>query len=207
MISSLIGRVLQGVHAGEKHLLTHEDKVASTPQIIDVRSAAFENDGAIPQRYAGEGVGDDVSPPLAWSGVPEGTGGLLLMVQDPAAPLPRPIVHCLATMTPDVREIPEGGLKDGSAPAGVTLWKGTMGDVGYIGPKPVPGHGVHNLCVPGRRPDDSACLRRHTVVWGTVEGHRGAGARMGTSRRDLRAPLDSYTIDSYTRRRGVCHGA
>ena len=143
MIASLIGKALHGVHAGEKHLLTHEDEVASTPQVIEVRSAAFENGGAIPQRHAGEGVGEDVSPPLAWSGVPEGTGGLLLMVQDPAAPLPRPIVHCLATMKPDIREIPEGGLKDGSAPAGLTLWKGTMGDVGYIGPKPVPGHGVH----------------------------------------------------------------
>ena len=142
MITSLIGKVLSGVHAGEEHLLTHEDEVAVAPRSLEITSTAFVEGAGIPQRYAGEGVGDDVSPALAWTGVPEGTAGLLLMIEDPSAPLPRPIVHVLATIDAGLSGVPEGGLNDGKAAAGVTLWKGTE-QVGYMGPKPVPGHGTH----------------------------------------------------------------
>ena len=53
---------------------------------ITITSKAFENDGTIPRRYTCEG--DDVSPPLAWSGLPDGTRSLVLIVDDPDAPDP-----------------------------------------------------------------------------------------------------------------------
>ena len=47
-------------------------------------SSAFTHQGSIPQQYTCQGR--DVSPPLAWSGAPEGTKGFVLIVDDPDAP-------------------------------------------------------------------------------------------------------------------------
>jgi Raf kinase inhibitor-like YbhB/YbcL family protein len=49
-----------------------------------LESSAFENAQAILSRHSCEG--EDVSPPLAWSNVPEGTRSLALVVDDPDAP-------------------------------------------------------------------------------------------------------------------------
>lgn len=49
-------------------------------------SPAFQNGGAIPRRYTCDG--DDISPPLAWAGIPAGTKSLALIVDDPDAPWP-----------------------------------------------------------------------------------------------------------------------
>ena len=51
-----------------------------------IRSTAFDHGGAIPRRYTCEG--DDVSPPLAWSELPDGAKSLVLIVDDPDAPDP-----------------------------------------------------------------------------------------------------------------------
>jgi len=50
-------------------------------------SSAFTEGGAIPKKYTCEG--EDISPPLAWSGVPQDTKSLVLIVDDPDAPDPR----------------------------------------------------------------------------------------------------------------------
>ena len=49
-----------------------------------ITSAAFTQGHPIPKKYTGEGV--DVSPPLSWSGLPEGTKELALVCDDPDAP-------------------------------------------------------------------------------------------------------------------------
>jgi Raf kinase inhibitor-like YbhB/YbcL family protein len=49
-----------------------------------LESSAFQNAQAIPSRYSCEGA--DVSPPLRWMNVPEGTRSLALVVDDPDAP-------------------------------------------------------------------------------------------------------------------------
>ncbi|MGB8364984.1 MAG: YbhB/YbcL family Raf kinase inhibitor-like protein [Rhizomicrobium sp.] len=51
-----------------------------------IESGAFAPGGEIPTRYTGEG--EDISPPLSWSGVPSGTKSLALIVDDPDAPDP-----------------------------------------------------------------------------------------------------------------------
>ena len=50
-------------------------------------STAFAHQGEIPARYTCDG--DNLSPPLAWSGVPTGTKSLVLIVDDPDAPDPK----------------------------------------------------------------------------------------------------------------------
>jgi Raf kinase inhibitor-like YbhB/YbcL family protein len=57
-----------------------------------LQSSAFENGEPIPRRHSCEG--QDLSPPLSWSGAPEGTRSLALVVDDPDAPT-RTFTHWL----------------------------------------------------------------------------------------------------------------
>jgi phosphatidylethanolamine-binding protein (PEBP) family uncharacterized protein len=58
----------------------------SAAMAIALTSPAFEQGGQIPSKYTCEG--DDISPPLAWNGVPKGTKSLVLIIDDPDAPDP-----------------------------------------------------------------------------------------------------------------------
>ncbi|QID19776.1 YbhB/YbcL family Raf kinase inhibitor-like protein [Nitrogeniibacter mangrovi] len=53
---------------------------------LTLSSPVFASGADIPARYTCEG--DDISPPLAWSGLPAGTKSLVLIVDDPDAPDP-----------------------------------------------------------------------------------------------------------------------
>ena len=53
---------------------------------LAIFSSAFDAGEEIPTRYTCDG--DDISPPLAWAGLPEGTKSLALIVDDPDAPDP-----------------------------------------------------------------------------------------------------------------------
>ncbi|MGH8583361.1 MAG: YbhB/YbcL family Raf kinase inhibitor-like protein, partial [Gammaproteobacteria bacterium] len=53
---------------------------------LTLTSSAFAHNGEIPIQYTCEGK--DLSPPLAWSGVPAGAKSLALIVDDPDAPDP-----------------------------------------------------------------------------------------------------------------------
>jgi len=54
---------------------------------LSIESPAFSQGGAIPTRYTC--MGEDLSPALSWSGVPDGARSLVLIVDDPDAPDPR----------------------------------------------------------------------------------------------------------------------
>jgi Raf kinase inhibitor-like YbhB/YbcL family protein len=95
-------------------------------------SAAFEDGKEIPRRHTCEG--DDLSPPLSWSGVPDGTRSLALIVDDPDAPA-RSFTHWLAWAI----EPGSGALREAAPVEG----RNDFGTVGYRGPCPPPGHGPH----------------------------------------------------------------
>jgi Raf kinase inhibitor-like YbhB/YbcL family protein len=104
---------------------------------LTVTSSAFSAGGRIPTKYTGEG--EDVSPPLAWNGVPDSTVELALICDDPDAPRPEPWVHWV------LYAIPAGtdSLAEGSTGVGLegrTSW----GTTGYRGAMPPPGHGTHH---------------------------------------------------------------
>jgi Raf kinase inhibitor-like YbhB/YbcL family protein len=101
---------------------------------MELTSSAFERGAAIPQRYTCEG--DDLSPPLAWSGLPEGTRSLALILDDPDAPRGT-FTHWLGWgIDPATGGLPEGQ----SAPV---EGRNDFGRTGYGGPCPPPGHGPH----------------------------------------------------------------
>jgi Raf kinase inhibitor-like YbhB/YbcL family protein len=86
---------------------------------LTLTSSAFEPGAPIPSRYTCEGV--DMSPPLAWDGVPEGTKSLALIIDDPDAPDPkapqRVWVHwVLYNIPPDAKGLAENAEKVGLPP-------------------------------------------------------------------------------------------
>jgi Raf kinase inhibitor-like YbhB/YbcL family protein len=105
--------------------------------MLKMSSNAFEPGGRIPKKYTGEGA--DVSPPLSWSGVPEGTVELALICDDPDAPRKEPWVHwVLYKISADRSSLHEGR----SEPA--IDGRNDFGKHGYGGPMPPRGHGVHH---------------------------------------------------------------
>jgi Raf kinase inhibitor-like YbhB/YbcL family protein len=105
---------------------------------LKLSSAAFEDGGAMAAKYTCEG--QDLAPPLKWSGVPEGTRSLALIMDDPDAPDPKAprmtYVHwVLYNLPPDSGGLPEG-VTSKALPAGtlegLNDWKRT----GYGGPCP-----------------------------------------------------------------------
>ena len=129
-------RMLRGVRAGEKHMVWN--KVNDAPTSIVITSPAFSDGGHMPQSCAGRGVGDNRMPALSWSGVPANAAELVLVLEDPGAPVPRPIVHMVMTgIAPDVTGVGEGATV---GVMGVNSRKGRE----YRGPRPVPGHGPHD---------------------------------------------------------------
>jgi len=54
---------------------------------LTLTSTAFVHNGSIPALYTCDGR--NISPPLAWSGVPPGSKSLVLIVDDPDAPDPK----------------------------------------------------------------------------------------------------------------------
>jgi Raf kinase inhibitor-like YbhB/YbcL family protein len=122
---------------------------AAEPAEIELTTTAFEPGGPIPAKYTDDG--DDVSPPLSWSGVPEGTKELALICDDPDAPSPKrpapdPWVHWLIYKIPaDGAGLPEGIPKTARLddPAGAVQGKNSWPTIGYRGPAPPSGSGTH----------------------------------------------------------------
>jgi Raf kinase inhibitor-like YbhB/YbcL family protein len=149
-------------------------------------SSAFAEGGAIPAKYTCDGK--DVSPPLAWSGVPAGAKSLALIVDDPDAPDPKAPkmtwVHWVLYDIPPAA----GGLAEGAhAPAGAQDGVNDWGRTGYGGPCPPIGRHryVHKLYAldavlpPLARPDKAgleAAMRGHVLaearLVGTYQKHR-----------------------------------
>lgn len=112
---------------------------------IQIASDAFQPNQQIPARHTGDG--DDLSPPLSWSGAPPETRQFALIMDDPDAPRPQPWVHWV------IYGIPAGttSLREGIAqterlddPPGALQGRNTWGTIGYRGPAPPRGHGTHH---------------------------------------------------------------
>ncbi|MDZ7811482.1 MAG: YbhB/YbcL family Raf kinase inhibitor-like protein [Arhodomonas sp.] len=129
-------------------------------------SAAFTQDAAIPARHTGEG--DDVSPPLAWVNAPEGTKGFAVICHDPDAPLISPngtygFVHwALYNIPASVTSLSEGVAE-------YTAGRNDMGNVGYNGPMPPEGHGVHRYYFWVLALDQATELPEGLTMWQLLE--------------------------------------
>jgi Raf kinase inhibitor-like YbhB/YbcL family protein len=102
-----------------------------------LETKAFPKAGEIPARYTCSG--DDVSPALSWSGVPQGTQSFVLIVDDPDAPsgtFTHWIIYDLPAAT---HQLPEGVSKTDDLSGGGRQGRNDFRRVGYGGPCPPPG--------------------------------------------------------------------
>ncbi|MGI6207874.1 MAG: YbhB/YbcL family Raf kinase inhibitor-like protein [Anaerolineae bacterium] len=92
--------------------------------MLAVTSSQFREQGPLPARFTCDGEG--VSPPLEWTGAPEGTASFALILDDPDAPRGR-FVHWLVYDIPAAatkleadaaRQARTGGFKQGRTTAG-----------------------------------------------------------------------------------------
>ncbi|OGT74501.1 MAG: hypothetical protein A3H44_04030 [Gammaproteobacteria bacterium RIFCSPLOWO2_02_FULL_57_10] len=107
---------------------------------ITVSSTAFEHHGTVPLQFSA--YGENISPQVSWSGLPEGTVQLALVMDDPVAPTPQPFVHWVAYNIPaDASGLPQALSKDAQV-AGVAELAGMINGLngirqtGYFGPRP-----------------------------------------------------------------------
>jgi Raf kinase inhibitor-like YbhB/YbcL family protein len=112
---------------------------------IKLTSTAFLEGQPIPKKYSGEG--DDTSPALAWSNLPQGAIELALIVDDPDAPGGTWTHWVVYNIPASLTGFDEGASgKSGAKLPGPAIAEGknSAGNVNYHGPMPPPGHGTHH---------------------------------------------------------------
>ena len=106
---------------------------------LEITSSAFSEGEMIPTGYTCDGP--DVSPDLAWTGVPESTQSLALICDDPDAPMGTWVHWVLFNIPPGARGLPGEISPDAALENGARHGTNDFGRLGYGGPCP-PG-GTH----------------------------------------------------------------
>ena len=132
--------------------------------------------------------GDDISPEITWSGVPEGTKSLALLMEDPDAPLGTFFHWSIYNIKANENGLPAEVPKLESTPAGHAQGLNDFGKAGYFGP-----------CPPGKKP--------HNYVFTLYATSLDPDLEPGLKKKDLKRILDAKTIEKasftikYTRNR------
>lgn len=107
---------------------------AGTLYSLEIESDVFKEGGTIPARYTAQG--EDISPPLYWSGVPARTLTFALIMDDPDAPMGTWVHWVLYNLPGDLRNLDEAlsAVKDldNGAKQGINSFR----KIGYGGPNP-----------------------------------------------------------------------
>jgi Raf kinase inhibitor-like YbhB/YbcL family protein len=147
-------------------------------------SSSFALEAEMPSRFTCDGT--EVSPPLAWSGVPPGTQSLALVVDDPDAPDdsgPTKVHWIVYGLPPTLTSVGEGVAPSLPARQGVNDWRAQT----YRGPCPTTRHRYFfklyalDAAVPSLPPPDKTTLERamgghilaQTSLIGTYERKAG----------------------------------
>jgi hypothetical protein len=117
--------------------ITSASAVTQSSVGLVLTSAVFRDGGRIPSTYTCDGIG--ISPPLAWSGTPNGTKSIALIVDDPDAP--RGIfTHWVIFNIPATdNSLQENASATGNMPTGATQGSNSGGRIGYTSPCPPSG--------------------------------------------------------------------
>lgn len=143
------------------------------PADLAISSPAFAQGAPIPVKYTC--AGEDISPPLEWSGIPAGVKSLALVVDDPDAPGGTWVHWVVVNLPPDTPGLPEGASRakgEPAAPLTVQMQgKNSWGRADYGGPCPPSGQHRYyfklyalDTVLDGQSPDQKALLQ-------AMEGH------------------------------------
>jgi Raf kinase inhibitor-like YbhB/YbcL family protein len=109
--------------------------------VMKLDIAAFQDGARMPKRYTCQG--EDISPAITWSGAPAGTRSLVLLMDDPDAPVGTWRHWGVYDIPPDVQGLAEGLARTAQEGA-LKQAMNDFGRPGYGGPCPPPGHGIHH---------------------------------------------------------------
>lgn len=96
---------------------------------MEIKSSAFQNNGNIPSKYTCDGR--NINPPLQFSDIPVDAESLVLISDDPDAPMGTWVHWTIWNIDPKITEITED-----SVPAGTIEGTTSFGETGYGGPCP-----------------------------------------------------------------------
>jgi Raf kinase inhibitor-like YbhB/YbcL family protein len=141
---------------------------------LKIESPSFDDGSELPTAYTCDA--DGRSPPLRWSGVPDGTRSLALIIEDPDAPDPaaprKPFVHWLLyDIPPSTTELPQGA-GPGELPSGTRAGQNDHGGFEYYPPCPPIGRHryYHTLYALDIELGEQDRLSRSGFL-GAIEGH------------------------------------
>jgi Raf kinase inhibitor-like YbhB/YbcL family protein len=190
-----LGQAMRGLRAGADKLCIAQIELGAGFTSIELSSPAFADGARLPPRFTADGEG--VSPPLVWGKLPDGTESLALIVEDPDAPTPAPLVHAIVWgIGADEQRLAEGAIRaDGEVELnGSDVGRNSYFLEGWLPPDPPTGHGDHHYAFqlfalagapnPGANPRRSALVRAmagHVLAAGLLTGtySRGEPAEVG----------------------------
>ncbi len=136
IIAVIIG-FLMFKHETKNQLELVKNIIENAKYEFKLESTVFPHRGEIPKKYTCDG--ENISPPLKWSGIQGDAKSLLLLVYDPDAPSGFFVHWVIVNMPPSVSELPENvPKKEYVENVGYQL-KNDFGYFGYGGPCPPPG--------------------------------------------------------------------
>lgn len=139
-LPSVIGHALHDRRAGLGSIAFNLIDLRNGTAAITVTSLAFGDHEAIPAQYTADGAGK--SPPLEWTGIPDQTDSIAVLVEDADAPTPHPLVHAIVVaLPPKDGSLAEGALGDDELDA--DIGRNSYLRTRWLPPDPPPGHGVH----------------------------------------------------------------
>ena len=138
-LPAFLGRALNSGGGGHGKLavarLGSEDTLGAGG--FALTSAAFTDGEPLDPMFTADEE-DACAPPLAWTAPPAGTKELVLIVEDPDAPSPQPLVHLIGWGL----EAKAGELFEGDDPP--TIGLNSSNQAGWLPPDPPAGHGAHD---------------------------------------------------------------
>ena len=151
-----------------------------------LESASFRDGEPIPREHSRDST--DSHPALEWSGAPKGTQTFALIGDDPDAPRGTWVHWVLFDVPGTATGLSSSVAKAGRHAAGGTHGRNDFGELGWAGPAPPRGHGLHRYvfhlyaldAMLGLSPGAS-----RSEVDSAMKGHVLAEAKLtGTYRRD-----------------------
>ncbi len=131
-----VGHAARNVHAGRDKLASHKAAGRMVPEIV-VTSPEFADGARLPLSCTVDGAG--APPTIEWGEVPAGTQSVVVVCEDPDAPLPEPFVHWIVYgIRPAARSL------DAQTAAECQHGKNSKFATGFTPAAPPPGHGVHH---------------------------------------------------------------
>ncbi len=181
----LVGRPLRRVRAGDGRLAAHELAPKLEPT-LSVTSPDFEDGAPLPRSATADGTG--TPPTLVVADVPPEAKSLVVVCEDPDAPMPHPFLHWTVfwlggrDMTIDPKAVMEAG--EG---------KNSHLEIGYAPASPPPGHGAHHYHFQVLALDD--VLPGSPEAMPSWEGEQaGEGVAVGAGRSELFEEMRGHVI-------------